>query len=60
MKTDQMMYALIGGGVVALAWAASQLAGSIPFESVIGYGVVFGVAAMTAMDYRISARKRSR
>ena len=57
MKTDQFLYALIGGGIVALAWLVAHLGSSVPFEMVIGYGSIVAIVALAAIDYRIRVKK---
>lgn len=53
MKTEPVLYAVIGGGIVGLTWAATHFAAAMSFEQVIGYGVVVALVAMAASDYRI-------
>lgn len=51
MKTEPILYALIGGGLVALTWAASSHAFSL--EEVVGYGSVLALLGMAASSYGI-------
>jgi hypothetical protein len=53
MKSEPILYALIGGGIVGLTWIASHYAVSMSFEQVIAYGAVAALLAMAASDYRI-------
>ncbi|HEX2100622.1 MAG TPA: hypothetical protein VHF69_08170 [Candidatus Synoicihabitans sp.] len=57
MKTNQLLYAIIGGGIVAAAWVASHFAASIPVGTVIGYGAVAAIVALATVDYRIRVKR---
>ncbi len=57
MKSEPVLYSLIGGGLVALAWALSSARIEVGVESVLGYVAVAAIAAMLVGEYRVSAKK---
>jgi len=57
MKSEPVLYSLIGGGLVALAWALSSARIEVGVESVLGYVSVAAIAAMLVGEYRVSAKK---
>ncbi len=56
MKSE-LLYALIGGGLVALAWLATAFSVAISFEQVIGYGAVVVLLSMFLSTYGIRLGK---
>ena len=59
MKSEPLSYSLIGGGIVALAWALSSIRLTVGFESIVGYAAVAAIAAMLVSEYRVPGRKLS-
>lgn len=57
MKSEPLSYSLIGGGLVALAWALSSIRIEIGVESILGYAAVAAIAAMLVSEYRVSAKR---
>lgn len=57
MKSEPLSYSLIGGGLVALAWALSSARIEIGVETVLGYASVAAISAMLVSEYRVSAKK---
>lgn len=57
MKSEPLTYSLIGGGLVAFAWAVSALPISIGVASFVGYAAVAAISAMLVNEYRVTARK---
>ncbi len=56
MKSEPLSYSLIGGGVVALAWALSSTRISFGVDAILGYLVVAAITAMVVSEYRWSAK----
>lgn len=59
MKSEPLSYSLIGGGVVALAWALSSIRIPIGIETILGYAVVVAITAMVVSEYRVSVKTLS-
>ncbi|HEY0947119.1 MAG TPA: hypothetical protein VGD81_17685 [Opitutaceae bacterium] len=59
MKTERLTFALIGGGVVAAAWALSNVRSEVSFDAILGYGTVLAIVALGAIDYRFRAKRAS-
>ena len=57
MKSEPLSYSLIGGGIVAFAWALSSTRLAVGLESLVGYAAVAAIAAMLFSEYRVSGRK---
>jgi hypothetical protein len=57
MKSEPLTYSLIGGGLVAFAWAVSTLPISIGVAAAVGYASVAAILAMLVNEYRVTARK---
>jgi len=53
MRTESLKYALIAGIVTSVVVLLSSVRSNLQIDSVIAYGVCFGVVAVAVIEYRI-------
>ncbi len=56
MTNENLMYSLIGGSTVALAWIASSFLTFSLLAMIVGFGSVVATFALAALDYGSSPK----
>lgn len=57
MKTERLPYALIAGILAAAVGLLAVVRSTLPVDSLVGYGVIFMIAATAAVEYRINWKR---